>query len=900
MNSTGDMLSFLDLLDLDEELIDTRLKSLMGRSDHTNIHLTNVLLLLKYKQLINIQENTECENENEYNFIAKLLKNINEDNVDCTCKIINTVLLLHTTSVFSKSEHLLQQILHDITTGDLFTNEAGKDNSKALVYLKVCDSILDAIMQNGTITSLMFTEIPIENILNNYGESVKNHFLMHTVPKLFQGVIGFNILDKLWNHITQLQDREKSLKVLSSLSNYYLPSVDSKDDTKLQSKIISERLFWEIILDGLKSTDSSTRKISIYLAKRAIDYLTSLRQNISIKYDNSIIFMWIYINTEVLKSAWDNFFILIESLEEKQSNIVMPSLQLFEVLENFGDHWLEAAFKIGLRHDNTQVRIKCIEHRLRKKPVNESEVRELLDALNDINLYNKSQECADLQDRILEAFKDKYGFRILFQTMSTIKWSPVPFYYITNLLAKVNIDVLHIFDEKYLADRIKELMKIPCNNLCIRKAIVINVTYFIGNCCKVLSWRTYNDICHLFRFDLYTREVIQNNPFIMLLNNFKLENEEKIEFFHLLNKCHNNIDYGLFYLNAHIDDTFIFLDIINKKLENLQQVISRHYFDKRILFKDLVFLMHLLAKTDSKETELKATINKCIVKEYKTILQYIHSLLIHDRVLSTDDMALLFKNLNFHLTEVTDDIAETLVELYKVSFLLLKEKGIDIEKKLLGISNINYFFIDCTAKNHRLSTNVIEIFNLQTVISFTKDFDRHNVESTGRIKNIFFEQTCELVHKLLVRKCTFNTEDMISFIDDVLDCGGYGCLKWILMIGNEILHILLDNEKSQVYFVAFVNRMWKELEELKSNNQYMPCVREFVKLITQDTILLNPNYNNVVVLYSSKIIALAPVRSTPLNYFIMQLNSKNHLPSHLVYILCEILLFNPLQRKDQR
>ncbi|KAI5642750.1 spoU rRNA methylase family domain-containing protein [Phthorimaea operculella] len=180
----------MDLLDLDEELIDTRLKAIMNRSSYTDKHLKNAIYLLQYKNMINLQEGTECENDAECTFIAKLLANVRKENIDDVCIIVNIILGLNKSTVVAKSEHLIQQILSNIalpsktsvTDGDVEEERT----LRALIDLKLCESILDAIIRSEKKLTLPFLETPLENVLASADDKLKVYFLNNIVPKIFQ------------------------------------------------------------------------------------------------------------------------------------------------------------------------------------------------------------------------------------------------------------------------------------------------------------------------------------------------------------------------------------------------------------------------------------------------------------------------------------------------------------------------------------------------------------------------------------------------------------------------------------------------------------------------------------------------------------------------------------------
>ncbi|KAM3963776.1 putative methyltransferase TARBP1 [Aphomia sociella] len=685
-----DIVSLLDILDLDEEVIDARLRSIMVRDAHTNKQLASAIQLLQYKYLINKQENTECENNEEYAFIAKLINEIHSGNVQNICKIINVALSLNTITLVSKSEHLLQQILSNI---DLSLENLNVENSaeKVLLNFQVCDSILDTALGHNEKICLPFLEMRVDNILLCSNERLKVHFLTNTVPKLFHCVLGFSVLDAIWSHLRKSHDdqKESALKILSSLSDYYLPVANYEGDILFESEIIVQPELWNIILFGLMSSDPTVRKIAIYVTKRTLDCIITVKKDILIKSEDVVLFKWVHKRESELKNMWDNYFILLESLEEKQSNIVLPSLQLFQIMNDIESHWLNCAFNIGLKHDNIQVRTKCIQYRLESKFNSQPEVTILLEALNDINIYEKPAECETLKKKIADLYDDVKVFIFVYKCIPLVKWSPVPLYHISNVLSlmpsdkmpNISQEIMSAMKKAELVQLVKDLLMIPYK--------------------AVLSM-------------------------------------------HIINSLHRNTSF---------------------------------------------------------------------------ISQYKH-----------------------------------------------------------------------------------EMLNLDEVLKLTTGFE--NKKKIGRLTNALYENLCELVHSLVksesehICKCI---NDITDFIDTVLECGGYGCLIWVLRIMNLILPSIMKNEET-FDLVSFIHRSWKEIEELKSNSQYYPCIEEFVALILQDTLLQRPIYNNIVILYCSKMIESGPTKNTPFFYLVKELNTKEISESYgqLVCVLSEILLYSPVPRKDQR
>ncbi|XP_013149200.1 PREDICTED: uncharacterized protein LOC106111613 [Papilio polytes] len=895
-----DLISFMDLLDLDEEVIDTRLTAIMERSNFIDNHLTNALNLLKYKQLINLREDSECDNDKEFSFVSKLLSNLQEDNVENICKIIQVVLSLNPNTLVSKSEHLVQQILcnMELPTEPVKPLMSNNDHvTKTLINLKVCSSIVEAVINSSNVLTLPFLEVPLENVLYSNDDKLKGYFLTKTVPLFFKGVHGYGILDRIWKYLLKINNKtEIGLKTLSCLSDYYLPNVDDK--ITLESEIVFKHQFWEIILDGLMS-DLSDRKMSIYLAKRALDYLRFLKKDALISSEDNIIFKWNYKNIDDQKLMWDNYFIILDSLEEKQSNIVLPSLRLLETLKDMPECWLNCIFNLGLKHDNTQVRLKCIENRLKSKIYVASEAKTLLEAFNDTYLFDKNTDYNTLKNTLSNVFSDIKTFMCILTTMPVIKWAPVPLFHLSEVLACVRKDLVSKYDQTSISQMILNILKISCNNILIRKAVLVNISHLVGNCCKGLHWREYLNLYSHFQFESYTEESRNNNPLIMYLReNTLLQANDIQSLFILITTAEKTIDFGLFYIQTHPVEVTGLLTLINKMILNIQDINQRQFADKMNCFDDVVSLTYIFSKTTRKNNSAIENINLITATAYKTILEYLISLLRNDKYLTVQEINTLFRGLKPMITNLSDyNSIETVLQVYKSCILMLTDTHIALEVRILSVNILSALLTSPLMIEYYGH----EILSLDKFLQLTKTGleNINGKERSGRLKNILYEKYCEILYNIIkINKTNVNTvsKEFTSFIDNAVECGGYGCLIWILKIMKEVIPILDVFDLS-----VFLERMWKEIEELKTNNQYIKCIEEFVNIITENALLSKPEYNNLLLAYWCKIIEYGPIKNTPLFFLMRQINGKDLSKfGPMIYALCDILLYCPIPRKDQR
>lgn len=892
-----EILSFMDLLDMDEEVIDVRANKLMERSTFTQQHLNNFIHLLQYKQLINIRENSECDNELEFHFLGKLIANIDNETVDAVCKIITLVLMLNPSTVTFKSEHLIQQILADIYLPEqtVISTEIEEEKLKTtLLHLKLCGSILEAVEKSNSILSLPFLNTPLEHLICTKNERLVIYFLTNTVPLFFRTVEGYNVLDRIWDFIKKLKDEQVmiALKVICCLSNYYLPVSDSK--TNLESYIFSENKFWDYILLGLSSDDAFLRKQAVYLAKRAIDYIISNKKNVRILSRST--FQWKDKDKVNLKNIWDNFFVLIDSLEEKQSNIVLPSMKLFELVKDIGSCWLNCAFNIGLKHDNTQVRLKCLYYNLEHGVHNIFEAQKVLDAINNVALFD-IQECNKLKDKLRDVMRDNETLINFAKALPLVKWSPVPLYYVTKGIANFN-GTLSLDNQTVLIDLTNDLFKIPCNNITIRKCIHINISYLIGKCCKDLNWQKYIPVCAYLQLDdKKLEDEIVENPFVKFITkDMVIPREDKLEFLKIISTA-ANIDLAILYFEEHEDIDF--LKLIDRFIEKIKSISERQYSDKMECLGEVLFIAHLYNKSSQKHGGIYDKINANAAKNFKTILQFTISILISDTILDIEKITFLFENLDHVITKISNfNEKEILSQINKMVILCLHDNHTVIDKKVLSM------FMLCNSLKSPLlvehyKQEISDIKNILEIIQNIKFIEKWHKENGGRLRNAFYEKSCEVVN-ILLEKDHLEVNNIVDFIEIVIESGGYGCVKWILRIMNKVLPKILCNKETKFDVLKFLNRIWTEIEELKSNSQYATCMKEFIKMITHDALLEAPMFNNIILLYCNKVIELSLVKTAPLNMLVKALNGKISKFSHMVYILSEILLNPAVARKENR
>lgn len=119
----------------------------------------------------------------------------------------------------------------------------------------------------------------------------------------------------------------QSLYICYSLKSYFFP-LDEAEKEKVAAKISSNN-FWAVVQSGLASPDPTHRKLAMYLLKRLVDTcsknscsvnsVATYNQNSAVTSLESLpLFWWSSGSADKLSVIWEDFILLIETLEEKQ------------------------------------------------------------------------------------------------------------------------------------------------------------------------------------------------------------------------------------------------------------------------------------------------------------------------------------------------------------------------------------------------------------------------------------------------------------------------------------------------------------------------------------------------------------------------------------------------------
>ncbi|KAJ8308141.1 hypothetical protein KUTeg_013015 [Tegillarca granosa] len=182
-------------------------------------------------------------------------------------------------------------------------------------------------------------------------------FMKLNAKKLSERLIAcWEIIWKIW------KEDEMSYKpnmLLCGLANYYFPLEKMENNIDVRQK----NLFWKIIQSGIPNRNTLVRKQSVYLLKRIVDTCERLEETLVSDMDNdqdSPLFSWNRDKRAQLSKVWEDFLLLVETLEEKQVHVVKPLLPRMQSLIQAASQedpllhtsWLIAVLKQAFIHES--------------------------------------------------------------------------------------------------------------------------------------------------------------------------------------------------------------------------------------------------------------------------------------------------------------------------------------------------------------------------------------------------------------------------------------------------------------------------------------------------------------------------------------------------------------------
>ncbi|XP_057326001.1 probable methyltransferase TARBP1 [Microplitis mediator] len=265
------------------------------------------------------------------------------------------------------------------------------------------------------------------------------------------------ILESLWT-MSGSNDWEKSLTFLSILIENIL-ALPSDEMSSLNRDYCCAETLWQLIAQGLRSPVEQYRKQGLYCMKTILDFLDTRELPPAVSEIIPFIRCPKYGQEPAIKDLKSKFFLIMESLEEKQAHLVTPVLgHLERLIQLHVDHqscancfdskWIQCIFERVLSHKTNGVIKSGVITLLQMDPriYNEDLVTLLLNSLNATFIYdNPTPEpeplvVKELAELFVKAESSQVALINQFVFLaSTISWTPIPLFYVMSSLRKAGL-----------------------------------------------------------------------------------------------------------------------------------------------------------------------------------------------------------------------------------------------------------------------------------------------------------------------------------------------------------------------------------------------------------------------------------------------------------------------------
>ncbi|KAH0539284.1 uncharacterized protein LOC123259258 [Cotesia glomerata] len=324
------------------------------------------------------------------------------------------------------------------------------------IFYKILECFIDALYLKHLSSEILEDKLIVTELKIFFTKIEKKDWkiFISLVIKILRVFNEVSILPQLWEMIlNDTNDWEKSLTLLNILIDYIL-AISSEEILSLNCKFCSLETTWQLIFKGLMSSVEQNRKQGLYIMKKILDFLEKHPAK-STKLI-PIINCPGYKKNPAIKELKKKFFLILESLEEKQGHLVTPVLAHLESLIKFHfDHlnclncldskWLQCIFTRALNHKTNGVIKLGLTILLKIDPViyTQDLIELLITGLNTTFIYDNqtSEPEPVVVKELAELFvRAEYSEVLLINQFilqaGEINWTPIPLFYVISSLYK--------------------------------------------------------------------------------------------------------------------------------------------------------------------------------------------------------------------------------------------------------------------------------------------------------------------------------------------------------------------------------------------------------------------------------------------------------------------------------
>ncbi|XP_076599642.1 tRNA (guanosine(18)-2'-O)-methyltransferase TARBP1 isoform X1 [Chaetodon auriga] len=268
---------------------------------------------------------------------------------------------------------------------------------------------------------------------------------------------------------------ERALLCLTALSDHLLnphslPPSFSSCEPRLSLQ------FWRMVQDGLTHRDSVSRKRALYLLKKCV--ALSEEEGVDCppcpSGEDEILFRWAPHRSQLLREFWEDYALVMETLEENQVHVVRPVLNRIDTLIQttvndsqasgqglFHPSWLLCVYQRMFHSENKSLMREGVCHLLELQVLQQSDfavafsqfiIGPFMDVLSETSLFHRSVgqsvgDCPELGAKLqvfmatfFSSLPCEHRGRMLLQMIQQLcskHWCAVPLLFLSQALSKL-------------------------------------------------------------------------------------------------------------------------------------------------------------------------------------------------------------------------------------------------------------------------------------------------------------------------------------------------------------------------------------------------------------------------------------------------------------------------------
>lgn len=376
--------------------------------------------------------------------------------------------------------------------------------------LRAFESIVDAHNLNSQLNegirqNVEFPQLPhcIPEAMQNWMESEARRDwpkLASLLPKLVKVFGMSNTIDPFWTGIltSKRMTIDRTLDTLCSMANVcFPPKTDSTRQIRYDYSISPE--LWSVLFRALDGPASSDRKKALFLIKKVSGFIDKHELEIRRKFDVSKAKMVPFIrkNDRTRPSSTaafrQMFFIIIESLEENQKQMVMPALNCVPDLVDvftvqnyqgyiFDKKWMQCMYKRILKHNDLAIRKVGFREILKTNLdiFDQSFLDFIAGRLKEVLLYDFDYSEAQSPEVVqqLAAFfarSERDGMpliKIFIRSISKLIWSTVSLHWVLKSFVIATNEKTRIVHNIWTKEELRNMNKLVMTNLSKRHTLL--------------------------------------------------------------------------------------------------------------------------------------------------------------------------------------------------------------------------------------------------------------------------------------------------------------------------------------------------------------------------------------------------------------------------------------------